>query len=80
MEENQGYELEISERTGELLEKYAAKTGKSMEEAFEYVAVEYVQNQLPHLVDKSKESGVSINELLDQHFARALEFLLERTE
>jgi len=77
-QENQGFELELSEDTVKMLENYAAKTGQSEDQVIEFIITEFLQNQLPAVQKKAEETGVPVNNLLNRQFARLLDMLAAR--
>ncbi len=77
-QENQGFELELSEETITMLEDYAAKTGQSEDQIIEFIITEFLQKQLPVVQKMAEESGTSLNDLLNKQFARLLEMIVNR--
>ena len=78
MDENKHYELELSEETAKKLEEFAAKTGRTGEEACEYIFDEFLEKQAKIIERKAEETGRPVNELFNMQFARLLDYLVSR--
>ncbi|MBM7854585.1 peptidyl-tRNA hydrolase [Desulfohalotomaculum tongense] len=72
---NQSFELEITDKAAELIEEYAQKTKKSQEEVIEYVLTEFLQNQLHVIERRAKETNEPINKLISTQFEKIIDSL-----
>lgn len=80
MDDNKGFELELSEETMQLLENYAEKQGKSPEEIAEYIIFEFLRNQIHVIEKRSEETGESVNKLVNMQFEKILTYLNQQTQ
>ncbi len=78
MEENQAFELNLSEATMQKLEDYAEKKGSSPEDVAEYIIYEFLRNQLHVIEKRSEETGVPVQELINMQFDRLLDYLISQ--
>ncbi|MTI80909.1 MAG: hypothetical protein FH758_08500 [Firmicutes bacterium] len=80
-EQNQEeFQLEISEKASELIEQYAKKTNRKPEDVIEYVLTEFLQNQLHVIEKRAKEVDEPMDKLVSMQFERVLEYLNSQTE
>ncbi|SHJ99415.1 hypothetical protein [Desulforamulus aeronauticus] len=78
MEENQAFELNLSEATMQKLEDYAEQKGSTPEDVAEYIIYEFLRNQLHVIEKRSEETGVPVQELINMQFERLLDYLISQ--
>lgn len=72
MEQEKGYELVLNEEAEQKLEEYARKTGRTVDELFEFVISQYLNRQLGLIEKRAAETGVPLNQLISMQFIRLL--------
>ncbi|WP_031515883.1 hypothetical protein [Desulfofalx alkaliphila] len=72
---DQGFELNITEETGQKIEQIAKKNNQTEEEVCEYILKEFLQNQLHVIEKRAKEVNEPVEKLVNMQFERLVDYL-----
>lgn len=75
MDQDRELNLDLSEDVLTMIEEIGQKAGCNEEQVIEYVLREYLMYQLTVIEKRAEETGSTMNDLVNQQFARLVEFL-----